>query len=164
MTDWDAPLLSPVLWRLTLYSFLLGRHAKAMGGRRPETSWRSITVSESGRASYRHGLAAAALAALTVGPAFAQEAAPLRLVQTIPLPNVVGRIDHLAVDLKGQRLFVAALGNNTVEIVDLRSGTWVRSLTGFQEPQGVAFIEGLGKLFVSNGGTGAVNIFGGESL
>jgi DNA-binding beta-propeller fold protein YncE len=100
----------------------------------------------------------------TVGPAFAQEAAPLRLMQTIPLPNVVGRIDHLAVDLKGQRLFVAALGNNTVEVVDLRSGTWIRSLTGFQEPQGVAFIAGLGKLFVSNGGTGAVNIFGGESL
>ena len=44
---------------------------------------------------------------------------PLRLVQTIPMPGVEGRIDHLAVDLKGQRLFVAALGNNTVEVVDL---------------------------------------------
>ena len=97
------------------------------------------------------------------GPAFGQEV-PLRLVQTIPLPNVVGRIDHLAIDLKGQRLFVAALGNNTVEVVDLRSGTWVRSLTGFQEPQGVAFIESLGKLFVSDGGTGAVSSFDGEDL
>src|SRR5436190_11116976 len=87
----------------------------------------------------------------------AQDATPLRLVQTIPLPNVEGRIDHLAVDLKGQRLFVAALGNDTVEILDLRAGTRVRSLTGFREPQGVAFIESLGRLFVSNGGTGAVN-------
>jgi hypothetical protein len=97
------------------------------------------------------------------GPAFGQEV-PLRLAQTIPLPNVEGRIDHLAVDITGQRLFVAALGNNTVEVVDLRSGTWVRSLTGFQEPQGLAFVESLGKLFVSNGGTGAVSSFDGENL
>ncbi|MFI5393993.1 MAG: hypothetical protein ACHQ9S_00545 [Candidatus Binatia bacterium] len=104
------------------------------------------------------------LAALTVGPAFAQEAAPLRLAQSIPLPDVEGRIDHLAVDITGQRLFVAALGNNSVEAVDLRSGTCVRSLTGFHEPQGVAFVQNLGKLFVSNGGTGAVNSFVGENL
>lgn len=116
-------------------------------------------MSDTGRASRRHSLAAAALAIVTVGLAFGQEAAPLRLVQTIPLPGVEGRIDHLAVDLKGQRLFVAALGNNSVEVVDLRSGTRVRSLTGLHEPQGLAFIEGLGRLFVSNGGTGAVNIF-----
>jgi DNA-binding beta-propeller fold protein YncE len=86
------------------------------------------------------------------------------LVQTIPLSDVEGRIDHLAVDLKGQRLFVAALGNDSVEIVDLRTGTRVRSLTGFHEPQGVAFIESLGRLFVSNGGTGAVDSFDSENL
>jgi chromate transporter len=53
-------------------------------------------------------------------PRAATDAPPLRLVQTIPLPGVQGRIDHLAVDVAGQRLFVAALGNNTVEVVDLR--------------------------------------------
>ncbi len=105
-----------------------------------------------------------ALATLIAGSTNAQGTAPLRLVQTIPLPNVEGRIDHLAVDLKGQRLFVAALGNDSVEIVDLRTGTRVRRLTGFHEPQGVVFIESLGKLFVSNGGTGAVNSFDGENL
>ncbi len=104
------------------------------------------------------------LTALSVGPALGQEAAPLRLAQSIPLPSVEGRLDHLAVDLKGQRLFVAALGNNSVEVVDLRSGTRVRSLTGFHEPQGLAFIESLGNLFVSNGGTGAVNSFDSENL
>lgn len=103
-------------------------------------------------------------ALLIAGSTHAQETTPLRLVQTIPLPNVEGRIDHLAVDLKGQRLFVAALGNDSVEIVDLRTGTRVRSLTGFHEPQGVAFIESLGRLFVSNGGTGVVNGFDGENL
>ena len=46
-------------------------------------------------------------------------AEPLRFVDTIPLPGVEGRIDHMALDIAGQRLFVAALGNNTVEVVDL---------------------------------------------
>jgi hypothetical protein len=105
-----------------------------------------------------------ALLAVTVGRALGEEAPPLRLVQTIPLPHVEGRIDHLAIDLQGQRLFMAALGNNSVEVVDLRTGRWVRSLTGFHEPQGVAFIENLGKLFLSNGGTGAVNIVAGKSF
>ncbi len=44
---------------------------------------------------------------------------PLRLEQTIPLPGIQGRIDHLALDVQGQRLFVAALGNDSVEILDL---------------------------------------------
>src|SRR5881628_1246135 len=62
----------------------------------------------------------------------------LRLVQTIPLPGVEGRIDHLAVDLAGQRLFVAALGNNTVEVIDLKKGQRVHSVAGFKEPQRIA--------------------------
>jgi DNA-binding beta-propeller fold protein YncE len=106
----------------------------------------------------------AAPAVLMPGRARTQEAEPLRLVQTMALSNVQGRIDHLAVDLKGQRLFVAALGNDSVEVIDLRSGKRVRSLTGFREPQGVAFIESPAKLFVSNGGTGALDIFGGDTL
>ena len=62
--------------------------------------------------------------------------ATLRLVGSIPLPQVRGRIDHMAVDLKGQRLFVAALGNNTLEVVDLRKGERATSVSGFDEPQG----------------------------
>lgn len=112
----------------------------------------------------RVALLLGALTILMAGLTHAQESAPLRLVQTIAMSNVEGRIDHLAVDLKGQRLFVAALGNNSVEIVDLRTGTRVRSVTGFHEPQGVAFIESLRRLVVSNGGTGTVNSFDGDSL
>ena len=67
----------------------------------------------------------------------AEEAGPLRLIQTIPLRNVEGRIDHMAVDVKGERLFIAALGNNTVEIVDLRAGKHMETITGLHEPQGV---------------------------
>jgi hypothetical protein len=52
--------------------------------------------------------------------------APLRLEKTILLPDVQGRIDHLSLDVKNQRLFVAALGNNTVEVVDV--GGWQTDL------------------------------------
>ncbi len=94
----------------------------------------------------------------------AQERTSLRLVQTIPLPNVKGRIDHLAVDLKGRRLFIAALGNDTVEVLDLHAGTHIRTISGFHEPQGVIFIPESNKIFVTNGQSGAVKIFNGDSF
>ena len=94
----------------------------------------------------------------------AGEPTPLRLVQTIPLPNVEGRIDHLAVDLKGQRLFIAALGNNTVEVLDLRTGKRLRSITGLHEPQGVGFVAEFNKIFVANAKNGACDMFDGSSF
>src|SRR5712692_10335693 len=94
----------------------------------------------------------------------AEEATPMRLAQTIPLPNVEGRIDHMAVDLKGQRLFVAALGNNTAEVLDLRAGKRIRSIIGLHEPQGIGFISELNKIFIANGKSGACDIFDGESF
>ena len=94
----------------------------------------------------------------------AQDKTALRLVQTIPLPKVEGRIDHMAVDVKGERLFVAALGNNTIEVLDLRAGRRVRSLTGFHEPQGVAFIPELNRIFVANAKDGACDIIDGSSF
>jgi DNA-binding beta-propeller fold protein YncE len=93
----------------------------------------------------------------------AEDAGPLRLIQTIPLRNVEGRIDHMAVDIKGQRLFIATLGNNAVEVLDLRAGKRVRSITGLHEPQGVAFISELNRIFVANGQTGVVDIIDGAS-
>jgi DNA-binding beta-propeller fold protein YncE len=106
------------------------------------------------------------LIALTMIPIHAQaeESPSLRMVQTIPLPNVEGRIDHMAVDLKGQRLFIAALGNNTVEVVDLRAGKRTQSISGLHEPQGVSFIPEFNKLFVANGKSGACDVFDGSSL
>jgi DNA-binding beta-propeller fold protein YncE len=82
----------------------------------------------------------------------------------IPLPQVRGRIDHMAVDLKGQRLFVAALGNNTLEVIDLKKGERVASVAGFNEPQGVVFIPESGRVVVANGGDGAVTFLDGASL
>jgi DNA-binding beta-propeller fold protein YncE len=94
----------------------------------------------------------------------AEESAPLRLVQTIPLTNVEGRIDHMAMDLKSQRLFVAALGNNTVEVLDLRAGNRIRSITGLREPQGVGFIAEFNRILVASGKSGACDVFDGSSF
>lgn len=78
----------------------------------------------------------------------------LKLEKEIPLPGVKGRIDHLDIDLQDQVVFVAALGNNTVEVVDLKNGKVLRSLNSMDEPQGVAYIPKHRELFVANGGTG----------
>src|SRR6266852_4679657 len=94
----------------------------------------------------------------------AQSAAPLRLVQTIPLPNVKGRIDHMDVDVKGKRLFVAGLENGSVEVVDLQPGKRVRSIPGFQKPQGIAYVESLNKVFVASGDDGMLRVFRGDTL
>jgi hypothetical protein len=89
---------------------------------------------------------------------------PLRLVQTIPLPNIKGRLDHLAVDLKGRRLFVAALGNNTLEVIDLHAGRRIHTISGLHEPQGVLFIPEFKKIFVTSGQSGTVEMFTGDSF
>ncbi|HEV8341239.1 MAG TPA: YncE family protein [Candidatus Binatia bacterium] len=94
----------------------------------------------------------------------AEEPPLLRLVQTITLPHVEGRIDHMAVDLKGERLFIAALGNNTVEIVDLRGRKRIGSIYGLHEPQGVSFIPEFNKIFIANGKGGTCDVFDGSSF
>jgi DNA-binding beta-propeller fold protein YncE len=89
---------------------------------------------------------------------------PLQLIRTITLPDLPGRIDHLAIDLKGHRLFLAALEKNTIEVVDLKAGKVSRSLTGFNKPQGVFYLATLNRLFVASGKDGAVRSFDGPTL
>ncbi len=96
--------------------------------------------------------------------AFAQNARPpLQLIQTIPLPNVAGRIDHMDLDAATMRLFIAALGNNSLEVVNLTSGSVVRSFKGFSEPQGVAYIPEMKLIVVTNGGNGTCMFIDGDS-
>jgi hypothetical protein len=89
----------------------------------------------------------------------ADAAAPLVLEKSVPLADVSGRIDHMAIDLGRRRLFVAELGNDTVDIVDLPSGRVIQRIAGLQEPQGVSFIPGSDLLAVANGGDGSVRFF-----
>jgi hypothetical protein len=98
------------------------------------------------------------------GQASAQENQALRLVQTIPLPGVRGRLDHMGVDLERKRLFVAASANNTLEVVDLTGGKVTKSLTGFKDTQDALFLGGnFNKLYVSSL-DGHVRVFQGESF
>jgi YVTN family beta-propeller protein len=92
-----------------------------------------------------------------------QASQPLRLEKTIELPEVQGRIDHLSVDVKGQRLFVSALGNNTVEVIDIKAGKRVKTISGLQEPQGVLYVPATDRLYVANAKDGSVRIFDGSS-
>ena len=94
----------------------------------------------------------------------APERALLLLVQEIPLPNVGGRIDHFTFDAKRKRVIGAALGNNTVEVVDTFSGRDIHSITGAAAPQGVVYVEGIDRLFVANGTDGKLRIYDGESF
>jgi DNA-binding beta-propeller fold protein YncE len=90
---------------------------------------------------------------VTARTVVAQEAAaPLRLEKVVALPGVEKRIDHLAIDVAGQRLFVAALGNDTLEVVDLSAGKRVKSVPGLKEPQGVAYLPELHRVVVANAG------------
>jgi YVTN family beta-propeller protein len=87
----------------------------------------------------------------------------LRLEKTIELPNVEGRIDHMSVDVAGGRLFVSALGNNTVEVIDIKAGTRVKTIGGLQEPQGILYVPSTDRLYVANSKDGTVRIFDGNS-
>jgi len=76
---------------------------------------------------------------------------PLRMLRAIELPRVEGRIDHLSLDGTEEKLFVAALGNNTVEVIDVKNGSHLKSLPGFREPQGIAGVPDAKFVAVANG-------------
>ena len=95
---------------------------------------------------------------------FAAEPSVLELVTSIPLPGVKGRIDHLSIDVEKARLFVAALGNNSVEVIDLKARRLERSLGGFGEPQGVLYLSAGNRLYVANGSADRVDLLDATSL
>jgi len=92
----------------------------------------------------------------SAAPAFKQET-------PIALPGVKKRIDHLSVDIVHHRLFVAALGNNTIEVIDLAAGKRVRSLAGLHEPQGIVFVPASNRVFAANAQGGDLNIYDASS-
>ena len=102
-----------------------------------------------------------ALLAAVVG---AGETSALKLSKTIPLPGVTGRFDHFALDIKGSRLFVAALGNNTLEAIDLAAARRILSIPGLGKPTGILFLPDLDRLFLACGDDGNVRVFDGSTL
>src|SRR6185436_5593842 len=92
----------------------------------------------------------------------AAQEAPVELVQTIPMPKVDGRIDHLAYDAKAGRLSVAALGNNTIEVIDVAAGKVLHKIDGLHEPQGILALDG--QIVVASGGDGSCRFYDGTTF
>jgi YVTN family beta-propeller protein len=78
----------------------------------------------------------------------------LHLTKIISLPSVKGRIDHLDINLKDQIVYVAALGSNAVEVININTGKVVHRITGLDKPQGIAYISQSHEIFIANGGNG----------
>ena len=93
----------------------------------------------------------------------AAEPLTMKLTETIPLPGVKGRFDHFAIDTKGHRLFVAALGNNTLEVLDIAAAKRLKSVTGLHKPQGVLYLGEQNQIAVANGDDGTLKLFDGTS-
>jgi WD40 repeat protein len=93
----------------------------------------------------------------------AAEVLPMKLVQTIPLPGVKGRFDHFAIDPKGNRLFVAALGNSTLEVIDLAAGKRIQSVPGMSKPTGILYLPESNQILVANGEDGTLKFLDGSS-
>jgi YVTN family beta-propeller protein len=86
----------------------------------------------------------------------------LKLAATIPLPQVNGRFDHFAIDNPGRRLFVAALGNNSLEVIDVAANKRITSITGLRKPTGPVFLP-QNRIGIAAGGDGAFKVFSGDN-
>lgn len=92
------------------------------------------------------------------------EGKALSLSYSIPLPGVKGRIDHMAFDAGRQYIYVAALGNNTVEVIDLKNKKLVHSIQGMAEPQGIRYISERNAIFIANGNNGECDVLDADSF
>ncbi len=115
-------------------------------------------------ASRTAGCVLLALAIGAASPAASADGPPFVVEATILLPSTSGRIDHMAVDLRRNRLFVAELGNDTVDVVDLAKKAVVHRIKGLKEPQGVGYTPQADVVAIANAGDGSVHLFKGEDL
>src|SRR3979490_1194530 len=91
----------------------------------------------------------------------ARDILPLQLEEQIPVPSVAGRIDHFSADAKRKRLFVSALGNNSLEVIDVFAGRVVHSIKGLAQPQAPLYVPAGDKLYVANAEDGKVRVYDG---
>jgi DNA-binding beta-propeller fold protein YncE len=92
-----------------------------------------------------------------------RELLPLQLEEQIPVPGVAGRLDHFTADAKRRRLFVSALGNNSLEVIDVFAGRVIHSIKGLAQPQGPLYVPGVDKLYVANAEDGKVRVYDGAT-
>jgi len=94
----------------------------------------------------------------------ARDLLPLQLEEQIPVPGVAGRLDHFTADAKRKRLFVSALGNNTVEVIDVFAGKVIHNIKGLAQPQGPLYVASVDKLYVANAEDGKVRVYDGATF
>jgi len=125
-----------------------------------------IPISQSATQEQRKNLMKHCITTLFIlaGIATGQDSVGLYLKSRMDLPNVNGRIDHFSADLKGQRIFVSALGNHTVEVLDIKDEKHLRSIPDLAEPQGVLYDSATNRLFVACAKDGTTKIFSGSTF
>src|SRR5215203_3555427 len=105
----------------------------------------------------RHALIALML--LMLGATPPADEPLMKLVQTIPLEGVEGRMDHFGIDPERNRLYLAALGNNTMEVIDLAAGTRIKSVKGLKKPTGIRVLPASGNVVIASGDDGKVRVY-----
>ena len=116
----------------------------------------TVTLVALGIVSYRSSK-------IVVAQNSARDILPLQLEEQIPVPSVAGRIDHFSADAKRKRLFVSALGNNSLEVIDVFAGRVVHSIKGLAQPQGPLYVPAVDKLYVANAEDGKVRVYDGAT-
>lgn len=90
---------------------------------------------------------------------WAQEPAPLKRVQTLTMDaGITGKFDHMAIDIKGDRLFLTAAQHHSIEVFDLKNGKWMRSISGLGKPAGIVYLPQTNQVVFSDGEPGSCNV------
>jgi DNA-binding beta-propeller fold protein YncE len=103
------------------------------------------------------------LALLAGAPVAAESGRTLKRIQAVPLPGVKGRFDHFAIDTNSHRLFVAALGNDTLEVIDVSAAKRLHTMRGLHKPTGVVFLAAENQFGVANGNDGTFRVYDGKT-
>jgi hypothetical protein len=114
------------------------------------------SVSWEGQIATSEGLCVDIGSMCTIITLKAQEKPPLKLITTTPMPGFTGDFDHFGLDLKGNRLFLAAEEHKTVEVFDLRTGARTHSIEGFADPLMMVYLPESNQLVVTDGDDSAV--------
>lgn len=104
-----------------------------------------------------------ALTILSAAGLYGQRHEPLKLAKHMDLAGVEGRIDHFSVDVSGNRLFLSALGNRTLEVLDIGSGKRLHTITDLAAPQGVYYDASSNRIFVACAQDGSTRIYDGST-
>jgi DNA-binding beta-propeller fold protein YncE len=89
-----------------------------------------------------------------------QKTSALKLVHKISLPALHdGDFDHFGKDLKGNRLFLTAEANGTVEVFDARSNKLIHTIKGLKSPHAILYRDDVDKLFVVDGDASEIKVY-----